>query len=637
MITTEVGYSDIYSDLYGGSPTDAYVSVQVAFESDPVDAPVWTELFTIPAVDLGSVLRTFSTRRGRGHELDTFEAGTMSLTLDNRDRRFDPLYASSPYYPNVIPMRRIRLVVTFNGTEFILFTGYVDSWPQEYRYPTDGIVEVSATDAFKVLANIPLPSVWEQEVRADNPRSWYRFDEQGGTIIVDAMGQHDGTYAQFETLQEKSLLPYDQGSAVLVPLVADLSPTLPASATPTTASWSVELWVNVSENEPLTLLSNAWHNQGLTAAQLTLTSGNLAFQIVDSTGIVATAESSSDVVPDDSVHHIVLVSPSGSALQIYVDGVDVTDFSAGTGRAVTSLPWVLNPSTGSGISTVTYDDLIFYDSALSADRIAAHYEGAFTAWAGDTSGERIERVLAYAEWPLGDQDIDLGDSTLQRADLDNGTALDHMQDVELTESGRLFVSGAGVVTFIERHAVLEQTAYATSQATFGDAGAELKYADITFDYSDAQIRNDIRVTSPALPPQVASDATSQATYLHHGYERQVLEESIAAMQDAAQYILSRYKDPFLRVASITIKPRRDEATLFPQVLGRELGDRVTVKRRPQGIGTVISQECHIEAIAHEVDAEHQTWVTTWTLSPADTRNFFIWDVSNWDDDALWAS
>ncbi|MFD8531535.1 carbohydrate binding domain-containing protein [Streptosporangium canum] len=46
--------------------------------------------------------------RGRGDEQSDVQPGTMSLTLDNRDRRFTPGLAASPYYPNVrkgVPIR----------------------------------------------------------------------------------------------------------------------------------------------------------------------------------------------------------------------------------------------------------------------------------------------------------------------------------------------------------------------------------------------------------------------------------------------------------------------------------------------------------------------------------------------------
>ena len=47
----------------------------------------------------------------------------------------------------------------------------------------------------------------------------------------------------------------------------------------------------------------------------------------------------------------------------------------------------------------------------------------------------------------------------------------------------------------------------------------------------------------------------------------------------------------------------DDDTIWTTVLGLDIGERVTVKRRPPehpaGAGTVVSQDCHIEGIEWE--------------------------------------
>jgi hypothetical protein len=52
---------------------------------------------------------------GRQRELERFQPGTASFTLDNRDRRFDPENTAGPYYPNVVPMRHVRLISGYLG------------------------------------------------------------------------------------------------------------------------------------------------------------------------------------------------------------------------------------------------------------------------------------------------------------------------------------------------------------------------------------------------------------------------------------------------------------------------------------------------------------------------------------------
>lgn len=62
-------------------------------------------------VDLSSRLRgSWSAQlSGRQYELDQVQSGQLTCTLWNLDGALDPLNSSSPYYPNVVPMKPARL------------------------------------------------------------------------------------------------------------------------------------------------------------------------------------------------------------------------------------------------------------------------------------------------------------------------------------------------------------------------------------------------------------------------------------------------------------------------------------------------------------------------------------------------
>lgn len=77
---------------------------EIAFGSNPGDSSYsWT--------DVSAYLRSFHISRGRQYELNAMQAGTCDIVLKNLDRRFEPGYASSPYYPNIRPMVPVRLRV----------------------------------------------------------------------------------------------------------------------------------------------------------------------------------------------------------------------------------------------------------------------------------------------------------------------------------------------------------------------------------------------------------------------------------------------------------------------------------------------------------------------------------------------
>jgi hypothetical protein len=118
-------------------------------EIDFVHGPL-TALASNTWVDVTSYVHSFSTRRGRSDALNRVEAGTAVVTLDNSDRRFDPTFTGSPYYPNVVPMRKIRISAVYSGITYRLYTGHIESWPpnwpgragRDHNYQLCGCVQV---------------------------------------------------------------------------------------------------------------------------------------------------------------------------------------------------------------------------------------------------------------------------------------------------------------------------------------------------------------------------------------------------------------------------------------------------------------------------------------------------------------
>lgn len=144
---TTYGTSTYGAFLFGGE--SAYVtlnsrmpavSVDIDFTNNPTDtARTWTSVSTR--------LRELHMRLYRSAELDDFTIGSMSLVLDNRDRALEPLFAASPYSPNVVPRRPIRYRTFWNSVEYERFWGFTTShsiqWPNP---PRDAITIVDAAD-----------------------------------------------------------------------------------------------------------------------------------------------------------------------------------------------------------------------------------------------------------------------------------------------------------------------------------------------------------------------------------------------------------------------------------------------------------------------------------------------------------
>jgi hypothetical protein len=596
------------------------VHPEFAFATAPGSAlPVW--------VSVREYLRgSVSITRGRQQELDRYQAGRATVVLDNRGRRFDPLYTAGPYYPNVKPMRRMRLRATYAGVTYDLFSGYVDSWDQSYDPPREATVAVSATDGFKVLAAKTLPSsVYAVEVAADHPKAWFRLnDTAGSTTPLDVVTQAAATVFGAPTFGAATLIAQDPGAAASFAGSDYL--VLPNSAAlgMTSNDFTVEFWTKFTwtsgnayglfyQAGPSALSSDIYINSG---------SVGVGFGVGQSGGY---SYGTSATLGDGAPHHVVLTH-TGDYMRLYIDGALVS----GPNPTYWSTT-ILGIVQISAAQKVIYnhqnlvgvlDEIALYDTALSATRVAAHNTAGRTPWNGDLTGTRVNRILDVVAWPAAERVVDPGRSTLGTASL-AGSALDQMQTIRDSEYGECFILPNGYARFQDRNAAWSDS-YAAARATLSDDGADVGYSDLKTDESDQLIRNSVTVARAGGTVQTAADTSSIGEYLTHSYSKTgLLFTTDSEALDQANFLLSRYKSPLFRVTELTVMPQRNPAAWFPVILSLDLAYRVNIERTPQGIGSAIDQDEIIEGVRHEIDVKE--WRASYYLSPADVPGALIVD------------
>ena len=251
--------------------------------------------------------------------------------------------------------------------------------------------------------------------------------------------------------------------------------------------------------------------------------------------------------------------------------------------------------------------------------------GGGSAGVGELTGARINRILDSASWPTADRVVAAGTATLQGTALD-GVPLTELRQTADAEIGELYMDGGGRVVFRGRNDMLTETRSATSQGTFGDSGTELHYKELTSTADDATFYNQIKVTRIGGTEQIAQDAVSQALLYIKTFPsiNELPLQTDAAALAYAQWLLHISVDPEVRFTSMQIEPQQDGANLFPHALGRQLGDRVTVRRRPPGGGDVIERDEFIRGIEHQI--RQGEWLTRFTFSSAEKfGSFFVLD------------
>lgn len=249
------------------------------------------------------------------------------------------------------------------------------------------------------------------------------------------------------------------------------------------------------------------------------------------------------------------------------------------------------------------------------------------------TGTRVGQLLDLLDVPAELRDVDDGLVTvLADTATDDETVLSYAKRLHASEYGRFHAGADGKATFWGRHHWYETTTQKTSQLTLTDQSGGLGYTEITLEPADRRtIRNRVVRQSPRGRPQVAYDPDSIAQFgLQEDSDTDLLTTSVSDMASLAQHILAKYQAPLTRVASVVVNPQIAPATLFPKVLGLDLGDRITIERQIAGIGAVFSEEYWIERIVH--DATPTSWHTTWELSPADpSTGLFILGTSELAD------
>ncbi|SEG45098.1 hypothetical protein SAMN04489712_105286 [Thermomonospora echinospora] len=233
---------------------------------------------------------------------------------------------------------------------------------------------------------------------------------------------------------------------------------------------------------------------------------------------------------------------------------------------------------------------------------------------GDTTSTRIGRILDSIAWDPGDRLIGSGSVTVQATTLE-GDALAELQLTADTELGELYVDGGGRVVFRGRAAATSEDRSRLAQAVFSDGDDGLTYHNLAISADHETMFNRVRITRVGGSEQNALDSVSVTEYFERTYQRDDLVMQTDAQALAyAQYVLALARAPELRFTELAVEPTADPAGLYPHALGRQIGDRINVTRRPPGGGAPITRDVWIRGITHEFD--DSTWRTRWTLQQA---------------------
>lgn len=563
-------------------------------------SPTWT--------DVTKYVRSVTTKRGRQHELDVVAAGTAVVDLDNRDGRFRPLNTAGAYSPDVVPGVPVRFRARYDSTDYDVWRGFVESWPQTYPGKLDAVARASCVDGFKWLGHASVDR-YLTTIENASPVYWWKLDETTGTLAEDsgrATTPIDLTYAGGYTLNQTPAWGPSTGSKGVDFDGVDgvVSAASGATEISPTSPFSIEGWVQadgtVGQGGLLTLARDGttatWGIVIASSGGLNIVLGDKiqAAGLVDVSGLWS--------------HFVVTMGPT-ALISFYVDGV-LQDIEPYIGDRSGVAAQMTDTAIGNRATLQDFDGeaahIALYDREMNATEVFEHYRARYDTFAtAETVDVRLNAYLDWLEWPSGIRDIDTGISALT-ASAATGQLLSVMREASLDDGGVLVMRRDGDVGFDARF-----TRAAVKDATFGDRTSDtLQYQDIVLGYDDSTIINLSRVTGVGGINETSHDATSITTNGHR-YLDQSRHLNTDDAQGLADWIVSRRKDPQYRVQSITINPERNPTAEWPQVLTRDIGDWIEVVRTASG--DALTHDTYIEKITNKYTPE--SWTTTWELSP----------------------
>ena len=111
-------------------------------------------------IDVSNLVTKIDTRKERNLFQDKYQAGTATVRIIDQNGDWNPQNTSSPYYPNLVPLRSIIIETEYSGTVYPIFKGYIQEYL--YQYPKDqelGYVDLICSDAFRLVYNSNVTTV----------------------------------------------------------------------------------------------------------------------------------------------------------------------------------------------------------------------------------------------------------------------------------------------------------------------------------------------------------------------------------------------------------------------------------------------------------------------------------------------
>lgn len=313
------------------------------------------------------------------------------------------------------------------------------------------------------------------------------------------------------------------------------------------------------------------------------------------------------VVTNDGLPHVAVVSVSGNTFSLWVDLDPV---------AATAIPQGMGYVQGLTVGYPSHDPVSIAWVGYSPRIVDADGAALLAGLALGDAEPSDARIARAVRWLTGAQvRTEPGLSEVAYQPTKGLQALDVINDANVVEDGVFFADGAGeYVQHSRRHRYNPQVV-ATISASICDPADLAPLVDM------ARVINDLQVSTPDGSGYRARDEASIRAHgeRNPGGDLTVYAADETAAEALALHRVTRYAQPAVRVARITVDLIAADAGTANKILSLEIGDRIQLVDMPETTtgGSVL--DLMVEGFPAEAMSP-TSWRITIATSMADLRN-----------------
>jgi hypothetical protein len=599
------------------------VKVEIGFNDGPyVASPSWT--------DITSYVREISIRRGRSDEFQDFDAGTASLTLDNRSRIFDPTNTAGTYYGKLLPRKQIKITATNNGTVYPVYRGYITGWPMSITEAGfDATVTLECYDALGLLANEELPDdLADYYIRSLSPRHYWPL-----TDPIDPQNYSSQRLQDFGNSPQPLSCAAGLRTSNAPGLASGLANcSNSVSQSDYAAGWS---FTSIARTAPAGIVATFWKLPGADSVQwCSYDAGftvNVFYNLGTNTFTLDTYDGTNRrnytglaTYLDMTQPHFVEIAtrkPRGilsTDVGVSIDGQPISmvyqSTTANTTASIEDCEIGVGRTQQFSIFADPPSGYIYQIDSTQANTIQQLSLGYVT----ESSGARFDRLIGYTDFPtaLTSKSVNLVATVTEISD-GGPTVVSELQILSDSEGGSLYVSKSGVITLTARGDYATGRSI-TPQATFGSGGIGIG-TNIDYHLTADNLRNELTMGFSGNGSIDVKDTTSinEVGTCGGSWPTQLSTQSDA--QALGTLLLGFSSSPKLVISPYEVNVEASTAS-WDTVLSLELLDRI-VLNIPQKTGANTTAVQLLQSIEHKITPSQ--WSTTVNGSVRYTNIFII--------------